>query len=119
MTDYIRRIVSGGKARFKDDALKLELDLVYVTDHVIIMGYPASGIEGLYRNRKEDAVRFLEHRHGKNFWIFNFCPIKENSYDAAAFGGRVSRYPFPDHQCEVVSFNLMKSSLMLQTVPRR
>ncbi|KAF8167400.1 hypothetical protein B0H34DRAFT_681736 [Crassisporium funariophilum] len=97
MTDYIRRIVSGNKARFKDHHLNVELDLVYVTDQVIIMGYPASGIEGLYRNRKEDAIKFLEHRHGKNYWVFNFCPIKENSYEASLFGGRVSRYPFPDH----------------------
>ena len=55
-------------------------------------------IEGYYRNSREDAKRFLESRHGKNFWVFNFCPVKENSYDKEVFGGRVSRYPFPDHQ---------------------
>ncbi|KAF9522741.1 hypothetical protein CPB83DRAFT_911162 [Crepidotus variabilis] len=97
MTDFVRRLVSGNKARFKDDELDLELDLVYVTDQIIIMGYPAAGMEGLYRNRREDAIRFLEHRHGNNFWVFNFCPIKENSYESSIFGGRVSRYPFPDH----------------------
>ncbi|KII91188.1 hypothetical protein PLICRDRAFT_156068 [Plicaturopsis crispa FD-325 SS-3] len=97
MTDFVRRLVSGNKARFKDDNLDVELDLVYVTDNVVIMGYPASGLEGLYRNRREDAKRFLEHRHGKNFWVFNFCPVKENSYPASFFDGRVSRYPFPDH----------------------
>lgn len=58
----------------------------------------AERIEGLYRNRREDAVKFLKHRHGKNFWVFNFCPVKENSYEADVFEGRVSRYPFPDHQ---------------------
>lgn len=127
MTDYIRRLVSGNKARFKDDKLNVELgesedftnalvltgvtDLVYVTDQVIIMGYPASGIEGLYRNRREDAIRFLEHRHGKNYWVFNFCPIKENSYEADVFGGRVSRYPFPDHQY-VISLSLFTNTLL-------
>ncbi|THU78172.1 phosphatases II, partial [Dendrothele bispora CBS 962.96] len=97
MTEYVRRLVSGNKARFKDKHLGLELDLVYLTDQIIIMGYPASGIEGMYRNRREDAKKFLEHRHGKNYWVFNFCPIKENSYPADVFDGRVSRYPFPDH----------------------
>ncbi|KAG7091925.1 hypothetical protein E1B28_008318 [Marasmius oreades] len=97
MTDYVRRLVSGKKARFKDHKLDVELDLVYLTDQVIIMGYPASGVEGLYRNRREDVKKFLDHRHGKNYWIFNFCPIKENSYDSQYFEGRVSRYPFPDH----------------------
>ena len=62
------------------------------------MGYPAIGLEGLYRNRRDDVARFLAHRHGTNFWVFNFCPVRENAYDADVFGGRVSRYPFPDHQ---------------------
>ncbi|KAG6909919.1 hypothetical protein DXG01_014439 [Tephrocybe rancida] len=79
-------------------------DLVYLTDQIIIMGYPAEGIEGWYRNRREDAKRFLEHRHGKNFWVFNFCPIRENSYDESLFGGRVSRYPFPDHHAPPLIF---------------
>ena len=74
------------------------VDLAYITDRVIVMGYPSKGIEGFYRNRREDAKKFLEHRHGKNFWVFNFCPVKENSYAASFFDGRVSRYPFPDHQ---------------------
>ncbi|EDR01925.1 uncharacterized protein LACBIDRAFT_310144 [Laccaria bicolor S238N-H82] len=104
MTDYLRRIVSGGKARFKDDALNLDLDLVYVTDNIIIMGYPASGLEGLYRNRREDAKRFLDHRHPKKYWVFNFCPLKENSYDNVFFDGRVSRYPFPDHHVPPLAY---------------
>ena len=62
------------------------------------MGYPASGMEGLYRNKREDAKRFLDTRHGKNYWVFNFCPVAENSYPPSVFEGRVSRYPFPDHQ---------------------
>jgi phosphatidylinositol-3,4,5-trisphosphate 3-phosphatase/dual-specificity protein phosphatase PTEN len=119
MTDFVRRLVSGNKARFKDEKLDLELgepriehtsstqrdstldlvkDLVYITDRVIVMGYPASGVEGLYRNKREDAKRFLDSRHGKNYWVFNFCPVAENSYPASVFDGRVSRYPFPDHQ---------------------
>lgn len=97
MAEFLRRLVSGGKARFKDPNLDLELDLAYVTDQVIVMGYPAAGIEGLYRNRREDAQRFLTSRHGSDFWVFNFCPVKENFYDKSVFGGRVSRYPFPDH----------------------
>ncbi|KAI5121808.1 hypothetical protein M0805_009800 [Coniferiporia weirii] len=97
MSNFVRRIVSGNKARFKDASLDLELDLAYVTDHIIVMGFPATGIEGFYRNRRDDAKKFLDHRHGKNYWVFNFCPLRENSYPASLFDGRVSRYPFPDH----------------------
>lgn len=89
MSNYIRTLVSGNKARYKDEDLDLDLgaptiphvvcssrltlclDLAYITDNVIVMGYPAAGIEGLYRNRREDAKKFLQHRHGNNYWIFN------------------------------------------------
>ncbi|OBZ78147.1 Phosphatidylinositol 3,4,5-trisphosphate 3-phosphatase and dual-specificity protein phosphatase PTEN [Grifola frondosa] len=60
-------------------------------------GLPRQRPRGFYRNRREDAKKFLEHRHGKNYWVFNFCPVKENSYPSSVFDGRVSRYPFPDH----------------------
>jgi hypothetical protein len=30
--------------------------------------------------------------------VFNLCPVSENSYPSSFFDGRVSRYPFPDHQ---------------------
>lgn len=73
-------------------------DLAYITDRIIVMGYPAAGLEGLYRNRREDAKRFLDHRHGHSYWVYNFCPVHENAYPAEVFEGRVSRYPFPDHQ---------------------
>ena len=98
MANFVRRLVSGDKARFKDAHLDIELDLVYVTDHIIIMGFPATGVEGFYRNNRDDAKRFLDHRHGHNYWVFNFCPLRENSYPASFFDGRVSRFPFPDHQ---------------------
>ncbi|PIL27597.1 hypothetical protein GSI_10748 [Ganoderma sinense ZZ0214-1] len=88
MLDHIRRLVSGNKARHKDNELDLELDLAYITDNVIVMGYPATGVEGLYRNRREDAKKFLEHHHGTNYWVFNFCPVRENAYPASVFDGR-------------------------------
>ncbi|KAL0958372.1 hypothetical protein HGRIS_000513 [Hohenbuehelia grisea] len=122
MTDYIRRLVSGNKARFKDGDLNLELDLVYVTDQIVIMGYPAAGVEGLYRNRREDAVKFLNHRHGKNYWVFNFCPIKENSYPSTVFDGRVSRYPFPDHHAPplaIMPLIAREMNLWLSSSPNR
>ncbi|CAG7850685.1 SubName: Full=Related to Phosphatidylinositol-3,4,5-trisphosphate 3-phosphatase PTEN {ECO:0000313/EMBL:CCA69709.1} [Serendipita indica DSM 11827] len=97
MANYVRRIVSGHKARYKDDELNVELDLVYLTDRIIIMGYPAEGLERYYRNPREDAKRLLDTRHGDKYRVFNFCPIRENSYPASVFDGRVSRYPWPDH----------------------
>ncbi|KAI3621455.1 ptenb protein [Moniliophthora roreri] len=103
MTDYIRRLVSGNKARFKDD--EFELDLVYLTPRLIIMGYPASGLESLYRNPRGEVKKFLEGRHGKGFWVWNLCPLRENEYTGKeVFDGRVTRWPWPDHHAPPLAF---------------
>lgn len=103
MASIARRIVSGQKARFKDPLLDLDLDLTYVTDHIIIMGFPASGVQSLYRNKRSDVRRFLDKRHDDLYRVYNFCPVTENSYDADEFYGRVSRFPFPDHHVPPLS----------------
>ncbi|WRT64569.1 uncharacterized protein IL334_001501 [Kwoniella shivajii] len=95
--DYVRKIVSGKKARFIDPDNAVNLDLVYVTDRIIIMGYPAVGVAGLYRNRRRDVLKFINSRHGEKWWIWNLCPLYENAYSPESMHGRVSRYPFPDH----------------------
>ncbi|WWC68147.1 uncharacterized protein I206_102070 [Kwoniella pini CBS 10737] len=95
--DYVRKIVSGKKARFIDPENAANLDLVYVTDRIIIMGYPAVGVAGLYRNRRRDVLKFINSRHGEKWWIWNLCPLYENAYSPESMHGRVSRYPFPDH----------------------
>ncbi|OCF33832.1 hypothetical protein I317_01324 [Kwoniella heveanensis CBS 569] len=95
--DYVRKIVSGNKARFIDPENAVNLDLVYVTDRIIIMGYPATGVAGLYRNRRRDVLKFINSRHGEKWWIWNLCPLYENAYSPESMHGRVSRYPFPDH----------------------
>lgn len=97
MAAFIRRIVSGPKTRHVDDELHTDLDLAYITDRLIIMGWPASSFAALYRNRRKDVRRFLNERHGGKYRIYNLCPCDENSYDPDEFEDRVSRYPFPDH----------------------
>ena len=55
-TTAIRKIVSKKKRRFESEGFNL--DLSYVTDPMIAMGYPASeGVEVMYRNSLEDVRR--------------------------------------------------------------
>lgn len=123
--DYVRKLVSGKKARFVDAENAVNLDLVYGTDlldwslldvltvsdrphHNVrdmsfawiltsSMGYPAVGVSALYRNRRRDVIKFINARHGEKWWIWNLCPLYENAYSPESMFGRVSRYPFPDH----------------------
>lgn len=59
--DCFRRLVSKKKLRFQSHGF--DLDLSYITDRVIAMGFPSSGVESLYRNSLDDVVAFLNNRH--------------------------------------------------------
>ncbi|PWN23520.1 hypothetical protein BCV69DRAFT_309414 [Microstroma glucosiphilum] len=96
MSLHLKRLVSGGQARFVQDGV--DLDLVYITDRLLIMAFPSTGVPTVWRNNRHEVRRFLDERHGKGWRVWNFRPKDEGEYDEEDFYGRVSRYPFPDHQ---------------------
>lgn len=59
--DALRQCVSLKKKRIRADGF--DLDLTYITDNIIAMGFPADGIEGKYRNHKDTVSQFLKIRH--------------------------------------------------------
>ncbi|XP_068150306.1 uncharacterized protein Pten isoform X2 [Drosophila tropicalis] len=94
MSNVIRNVVSKKRIRYKENGFNL--DLTYICENIIAMGYPASDkFEGLYRNRFEDVFKFLEENHGQHYKIYNLC--LEREYDINKFHGRVAIYPFKDH----------------------
>ena len=93
MNKALKQLVSKKKRRYKADGFNL--DLSYVTDRVIAMGYPSESMESIYRNSLDEVRRFLEDKHKDHYKVYNLC--SERSYDIAKFHNRVAVYPFDDH----------------------
>uniref|UniRef100_A0A7N0T9U8 Uncharacterized protein n=1 Tax=Kalanchoe fedtschenkoi TaxID=63787 RepID=A0A7N0T9U8_KALFE len=99
-----RHAVSQNKRRYQEGGF--DLDLTYITENVIAMGFPAgdmsSGfffgyVEGFYRNHMEEVIKFFETHHMGKYKVYNLC--SERLYDSALFGGKVACFPFDDHNC--------------------
>ena len=54
-SNAIKKMVSKKKRRFEGEGFNL--DLSYVTDRVIAMGYPSQRVESMYRNSLEEVRR--------------------------------------------------------------
>eukprot|EP01062_Namystynia_karyoxenos_P013840 TRINITY_DN14969_c0_g1_i2.p1 TRINITY_DN14969_c0_g1~~TRINITY_DN14969_c0_g1_i2.p1 ORF type:complete len:1293 (+),score=345.50 TRINITY_DN14969_c0_g1_i2:71-3949(+) len=90
----VRGMVSKNKVRFQEDGF--DLDLTYVADRLIAMGFPSTGTEAQYRNPVHQVERFLNLRHPGHYRVYNLC--SERKYDTPArFGGHHKHYPFHDH----------------------
>uniref|UniRef100_A0A0N5AC69 phosphatidylinositol-3,4,5-trisphosphate 3-phosphatase n=1 Tax=Syphacia muris TaxID=451379 RepID=A0A0N5AC69_9BILA len=89
----LRQLVSQNRRRFREDGF--DLDLTYITDRVIAMGYPSGGHEWFYRNPMSATVAFLEHRHKDHYMVFNLRGYY--NYDTRNFDNRVLYFEMNDH----------------------
>jgi hypothetical protein len=93
-----RKLVSRSKTRYQEDGF--DLDMAYTSPdekRVLTLGFPAAGLEHLYRNPRLEVRRYLEQHHSNHFKIFNLCCEPGRNYDSELFQNRVERWPFRDH----------------------
>ena len=74
------------------------MDLSYITEHTVAMGFPSIGIESIYRNSLNDIINFLNKYHS-NYKIYNLCLEENKIYNKEFFIGKeLAIFPFIDHE---------------------
>jgi len=102
--DYIRRMVSQNRLRYKVDGFNL--DMRYITPNVIAMGYPAqqSLIERCSRNHIDSIVRFVDLKYEGKVLIMNLVgEANKCVYDFARFPRVCTDCAFLDHGVPTLS----------------
>jgi len=92
----LRSLFAGDKVQYYDAHNGLSLDLTYITDRIVAMGYPAHGkFKKHVRNNVNDVAQFLQTYHAKKYMVFNLA--LEVPYDFSRFENRVMCFGFHDH----------------------
>ena len=94
--NIMKRLVSKQKRRLQDE--KYDLDMSYITDRVIAMGFPSIGCETVYRNSLKDVIDFFHTKHNDKVKIYNLCLEKDRIYSKNLFSNSsVGLFPARDH----------------------
>jgi protein-tyrosine phosphatase len=94
--NFFKRLVSKQKRRFQDS--NFDLDMSYITDKVIAMGFPSTGMEVMYRNSLSDIIKFFHVRHNDEVKVYNLCLEKDRIYNKNVFpNSKVGLFPATDH----------------------
>ena len=93
--NIFKRLVSKKKRRIRTEFF--DLDMAYITERVIGMGFPATGCETFYRNNLIDLKAYLDNYH-QEYKIYNLCIEKKRIYPKNIwFDKKVGLFPFNDH----------------------
>ncbi|XP_022798833.1 tensin-like isoform X3 [Stylophora pistillata] len=89
---HMRHRVSRNRVRHVDE--NFDLDMTYITDRIIAMSFPASGLETTYRNNLREVAKMLQTNHQDKYMVFN---LSERRYDISKLNHQVLDFGWPDH----------------------
>lgn len=89
---HVRHRVSRNRVRHVD--ANFDLDLTYITDRIIAMSFPGSGLETTYRNNLREVAKMLQTNHQDKYMVFN---LSERRYDISKLNHQVLDFGWPDH----------------------
>mmetsp|Transcript_2369 Transcript_2369/g.3215 ORF Transcript_2369/g.3215 Transcript_2369/m.3215 type:complete len:377 (+) Transcript_2369:222-1352(+) len=97
--NIVKELVSKKKKRFIDEKNGFNLDLSYIGPHtrIIAMGYPAEGVESIYRNAMSEVQRFFQTYHKDNVKVYNLCSEKRYESEMEDFFDVCEKFGFDDH----------------------
>ncbi|KAJ6224835.1 hypothetical protein RDWZM_003380 [Blomia tropicalis] len=84
-TRYIKDTSSKVMQTVQNSIARQDLDLSVITSRLIVMSYPAEGLESAYRNHIEDVKAYLDS-NGFPYIVVN---ISGRSYDTLRFGSHI------------------------------
>ena len=94
--NFLKILVSKQKRRYRDQFF--DLDMAYITNRVIAMGFPSVGCESIYRNSSTDIKKFFHQYHNDKVKIYNLCLEKNRIYNKNNFEKfMVGLFPATDH----------------------
>uniref|UniRef100_T1IXC8 Tensin n=1 Tax=Strigamia maritima TaxID=126957 RepID=T1IXC8_STRMM len=71
----------------------LEMDIIYITERVIVMTFPLVGNEKIYRENLREVTQMLNIKHGDKYMVFN---LSERRYDLTRLNKNVMDFGWPD-----------------------
>ncbi|XP_060080705.1 cyclin-G-associated kinase-like [Ylistrum balloti] len=66
---------------------KSDLDVSSITSRILVMSFPAEGVESAFKNHIDDVKSFLEYKYRNGYAVYN---LSQRTYRVAKFENRVS-----------------------------
>ncbi|EEC14287.1 tensin, putative, partial [Ixodes scapularis] len=74
--------------------LSFAMDVTYVTEKIIVVTFPESGLDTTYRSNLKEVTRMLRTKHGSKYTVFN---LSEKRHDLAKLNNQILELGWPAH----------------------